>query len=143
MKFEIVIDADCDEKVVVYAHERSRLVDELEQLVLQRPLELVGRAGKSAVMFEPSDVYCFIVENGKVYALTVKEKLQLDRRLYQLESQLSDGFVKINQSCIANFKKIDRFSASFSGALEVRFKNGYTDYVSRRRLKYVKERLGL
>ena len=44
---------------------------------------------------------------------------------------------------IANLKKVEKFSAAFSGALQVNFKNGYVDYVSRRNLKNVKERLGI
>jgi DNA-binding LytR/AlgR family response regulator len=46
-------------------------------------------------------------------------------------------------SCIANLSKIKKFNASFSGSLSVVFKNGYTDYVSRRSVKFIKERLGL
>ena len=52
-------------------------------------------------------------------------------------------FVKLNQSCIVNIKKIECFDASLGGALKVTLKNGYRDYVSRRQLKAVKERLGL
>ena len=78
-----------------------------------------------------------------MFALTEKGKYRLKSRLYQLEKNLNDNFVKINQSCIANIKKIEKFKASVGGALMVIFKNGYEDYVSRRNLKNVKERLGL
>ena len=44
---------------------------------------------------------------------------------------------------LANFNRIDHFKASIGGALLIIFKSGYKDYVSRRRLKLVKERLGL
>ena len=53
------------------------------------------------------------------------------------------NFVRINQSCIANINQIKKFSASFNGFLQVHFKNGYIDYVSRRELKNVKERVGI
>ena len=88
-------------------------------------------------------MYCFSVEDNRVYAVTEKEKLQLKIRLYQVEEMADKGFVKINQSCVANIRHIKRFDASVSGTLRVVFKNGYTDYVSRRQLKTVKERLGL
>ena len=90
-----------------------------------------------------SDTYCFTVEESRVYAITKSGKWQLKCRLYNLEESLPQSFVKINQSCIANIKMIHRFDTSLSGALAVRFKNGYCDYVSRRNLKTVKERLGL
>ena len=83
------------------------------------------------------------MENNRVYAITDKDKLQLKYRLYQLEEAFSDSFVKINQSCLVCINKIARFDAILSGALMVKMKNGYTDYVSRRNVKSVKERLGL
>jgi DNA-binding LytR/AlgR family response regulator len=75
--------------------------------------------------------------------MTENETFQLKERLYMLEEMLDDSFLKINQSCIANIHKIKKFDASFSGALFVTLQNGYKDYVSRRRLKAVKERIGL
>lgn len=85
----------------------------------------------------------FFTEDNKVFALTENEKYRLKSRLYQLEENLNDNFVKINQSCIANIKSIDKFKATVGGSLTVIFKNGYVDFVSRRNLKNVKERLGL
>ena len=63
-------------------------------------------------------------------------------RLYQLEELLDASFVKINQSSIVNVKKIERFEASIGGALLVILQNGHRDYVSRRQVKAVKERIG-
>lgn len=143
MKLEIVIDKEREEKVLICAHKKTRLVEEIEQLVHDNAFELIGYQGKTAVKLNTNEVDCFITEDNKVFALIQNEKLQLKCRLYQLEANLSEGFVKINQSCIANMKRIDRFQASVGGALTVVFKNGYKDYVSRRNLKNVKERLGL
>ena len=66
----------------------------------------------------------------------------IKERLYTVENTVGDSFIKINQSCIVNIDKIERFEASFSGALTVVLKNGYKDYISRRQLKIVKERIG-
>ncbi len=143
MKCKTIIDAACEEQVLIYAHEKTNLVDEIERLVAQNSPALIGYKDKVAVMLDSADIYCFTVEDNKVYAHTDAEMLQLKSRLYQLEQMLPQNFIKINQSCIANIQKIQRFDASFSGTLSVVFKNGYTDYVSRRNLKTVKERLGL
>ena len=72
-----------------------------------------------------------------------KEQLYLKQRLYQVEDNLDKDFIKINQSTIANIRMIERFSVSIGGSLQVIFKNGYKDYVSRRQLKSVKERMGI
>ena len=89
-----------------------------------------------------ADVICFSVENGKLYAITGGEKLRLRMRLYQLEEILDPSFVKINQSAVVNVKKIERFEVSIGGALQVILQNGHRDYVSRRQVKAVKERVG-
>ena len=143
MKCKTIIDKTREEEVIIYAHERNETVEAIEKLVLRSDFELIGYSGKSAVRLEWSEVYCFTVEDNKVYAVTENEKLQLKHRLYQIEELADNDFVKINQSCVANISHIKRFDASISGTLRVVFKNGYTDYVSRRQLKTVKERLGL
>ncbi len=143
MKCKTIIDKNREEEVIIYAHERNETVESIERIVSSTQLELIGYSGKSAVKLEWSEVYCFSVEDNRVYAVTEKEKLQLKIRLYQVEEMADKGFVKINQSCVANIKHIKRFDASVSGTLRVIFKNGYTEYVSRRQLKTVKERLGL
>ena len=143
MKCRTVIDKDREEEVVIYVHEKSALSSEIEDFVMLRSLELLGYKDKNIVRLALSEVYCFTVEENKVFALTEKERLQLKQRLYLLEEMLDDSFVKINQSCIVSVRKIKRFDTSITGTLVVELKNGYKDYVSRRQLKKVKERIGL
>lgn len=143
MKFTFVLDKGREEEAIIYAHEKTELIEKIEQLITNQRETLLGYTGNDTVKFECDDVYCFIVEDNKIYALFEKEKLQLKCRLYNLEETLSGDFIKINKSCIANLKKVERFSADFTGTLRVTFKNGYTEYVSRRNIKNVKERLGM
>ena len=142
MKCRTVIDKDREEEVVIYVHEKNSLSYEIEELVLGKSLELFGYRDKNIVKLSPSDVFCFTVENNKVYAICEKEKYQIKQRLYLLEEILDRDFVKINQSCIANIRKISKFDTSITGTLMVSFKNGHRDYVSRRQMKKVKERIG-
>ena len=90
-----------------------------------------------------ADVCCFSIIDGRVYAVCGNNQYLLKERLYTLEEKLPENFVKIHQSCLANIKQMERFDTSISGTLKIRFKNGYTDYVSRRQLKLIKERLGI
>lgn len=143
MKCTILIDQTHAEEVFVYSHQKSAFTNAIKELCESNALEFVGYREKEAVRLDLTAVYCFVVEDNKVYALYESQKLQMKCRLYELQEQLPHYFVKINQSCIANFRKIERFNAAVSGSLNVTFKNGYTDYISRRQLKTVKERLGL
>ena len=143
MKLRIVIDKNHDEQILIYAHEKTALICDIEQLVNNDSFDLTGYGETETIKLNLNEICCFITEENKVYALTEKGKYRLKSRLYQIEENLNDNFVKINQSCIANIKKIDKFKASVGGALTVIFKNVYEDYVSRINLKNVKERLGL
>ena len=144
MKCTIIIDKNREEEVIIYAKEKSTLTDEIERLVNDNNLELIGydKSGEG-VKLTTDEVYCFTAEDNKIFAITEKDKLRIKCRLYQLEEILPEYFVKINQSCVANIRKIARFDTSVSGTLLIKFKNGYKDYVSRSQVKAVKERLGL
>lgn len=143
MKCTLIITDEHEEEVVIYAREKTKLIYDIENLINDNAFELIGYSGYEAVNLRTDEVVCFLVEEGKVYAMTDKNRFRLKSRLYQLEETLPENFVKINQSCIANIKKIERFDTSVSGTLLIKFKNGYKDYVSRRQMKAVKERFGL
>lgn len=143
MKVTTIIDPSREEEVVIYAHQESALVREIARIADDAPTELIGYQDKAAEPLDMDAVCCFTVQNGKVYAQTHNGVFGIKYRLYQLEEILPRHFIKINQSCVANVRQIQRFDTAFSGTLRVNFKNGYVDYVSRRHLKSVKERLGL
>ena len=142
MKYNLIIEPEREEEVIVYAHKRSELTDRIEAVVISENEELIGYTEQGVIRLDLSDVYAFTVEDSKVYALTEREKMALKLRLYQLEERFSYEFLKINQSCLVNVKMIKRFDSSIGGSLMVELKNGYRDYVSRRQIKAVKERIG-
>lgn len=143
MKCIININENNNEEVHIFARKRTRLVEEIESLVENGTKELIGYSDDEAYMLSLGEIYCFTVENNKVYALTSDKKLWMKRRLYQIENMIDNRFIKINQSCIVNIRCISKFDVTVSGTLNVRLKNGYVDYVSRRNVKSVKERLGV
>ncbi len=142
MQCKTIISADCEECVTIYAHERTKLVEDIESMVNGSNKALVGYIDTSIYTLEPFDVHYFAVEENKLYAFTDTKAFLIKERLYSIENIVGNGFIKINQSCIANISKIERFEMTFGGALNVVFKNGRKDYISRRQLKAVKERIG-
>ena len=142
MKYNLIIEPEREEEVIVYAHKRSELTDRIEAVVISENEDLIGYTEQGVIRLDLADIYAFTVEDSKVYALTECEKMVLKLRLYQLEERYSYEFLKINQSCLVNVKMIKRFDSSIGGSLMVELKNGYRDYVSRRQLKAVKERIG-
>jgi DNA-binding LytR/AlgR family response regulator len=142
MKCTTIIDKEREEEVIIYLHEENKISQKIEELISQNRAELIGYTGNSVTILQPEDVYCFTVENNKIFALTEKERYRLKQRLYSLEETFGEDFLKINQSCIVNVKAIQQFDVSLGGSLMILLKNGYRDYVSRRQLKAVKERIG-
>jgi len=132
-----------EEKVLIYAKKETEHIKEIKKLAECDQVNLTGYCKDEIVKLSPKDIYILTIINNKVYAITKEKSYSLKERLYVLENALGNDFIKINQSSLANIKKIESFDAAISGTLKIRFKNGYTDYVSRRQLKFVKERLGL
>lgn len=140
MKIKIFIDKEHDEEVVIYAHEKTELVDKIERLV-KGDGNIVAKRDRVSYNINLCDVVCFTSDDNKVFAHSGKEMFEVDDKIYELEESLPDNFLKISKSCIANIDQIKSFDATISGTLAVNFKNGFRDYVSRRRMKHVKERL--
>ncbi|MBQ8763680.1 MAG: LytTR family transcriptional regulator [Clostridia bacterium] len=143
MKFRLIIDEKREEEVIVYSHKETKLTEEIKRIVESDATELVGYFEREAYRIKLSEIFCFVAQDNNVYAITDKNSLKVKMRMYQLEEMLDDNFIKINQSCIVSIRQIRKFDSSFSGVLKVVLKNGYSDYVSRRNIKKVKERLGV
>ncbi len=143
MKFNLIIDPSREEECLVYAQKKSELIDRIKELVDGRDKAILGYTDASITPLTEKQIYALAIEGGKLYAITGNSKYELKMRLYEIEAILSHRFVRINQSCIINIGCIDAFDVSIGGGLLVRLKNGYTDYVSRRQLKTVKERIGI
>ena len=143
MKISVFTDKNREEEIVIFAHEETELINQIKSLINDYSSQITGFKENEIYQLKATDIYCFTVENNKVFAITENDKFLLKNRLYSIEEGLSSDFIKINKSCIANIKKIERFDAAITGTLMVKFKNGYTDYVSRRSVKSVKERLGI
>lgn len=143
MKISIYIDKKREEEIQIFVHEESELLEQIKSLVTDYSTQINGFKDKEIHPLKITDIFCFTVESNKLFALTENDKFLIKERLYNVEKDLPSNFIKINKSCIANINKIEHFDATFSGTLIVKFKNGHTDYVSRRSVKAVKERLGL
>ncbi len=143
MKFRMFIGTEHEDEILIYSKHKTELIEKIEALCSDENTEIIGYIDRDGIKLDVSDIHCFVVEDNRVFALTQDRKYKLRQRLYNIEEMLDESFVKINQSCIVNLNKIRKFSASVSGTLNVTMKNGYSDYVSRRNLKKVKERMGI
>ena len=143
MRFKLIISTEKEEEVVVTAHERSNLTDEIEALVLRHTGadRICAYTEDEMKLLKFSDIECITVLDGKTYAIdTSSKRYRLKQRLYELEGILPTNFFRINKSTLANEHGLERFSASFNGAVDAIFKCGYQDYVSRRCFATIRRR---
>ena len=141
MKCNVTIDPTVDERVEVFAQERSELVEQIETLVKNSDMNLVGFKDDETVPLDITEIQRFFVEGGKVFAALEKEKYAVRYRIYQLEEMFGDAFLKINQSSLVQVSYIKKFVACWDGALKVELKNGDVDFVSRRQTQTVLRRM--
>ena len=76
MKHTTIIDPRCEEEVIIYARERTREIRELESYLERMSAELVGYGEEGKILpLRYAEIHCFTVEDGRVYALTDRERL--------------------------------------------------------------------
>ena len=142
MKLNVFVDKTKEEKIDIFIHEERKIIDDIRDLISRENILLCYKNAECHRL-SFSDIVLFSVENDKVYAYSKNEKYTVKERLYMIEEKMPDYFIKLNQSALSNIREIKKFDCSVSGTLKVSLKNGLTDFVSRRQLKAVKERLGL
>lgn len=143
MKFKLIVDKTKDEEVTAIVHERSELTDQIEALVMQHTGadRIAAYTEDELKLLTFADIECITVLDGKTYAVDTRGRhYRLKQRLYELEALLPSCFIRINKSAIANENRLDRFAASFSGAVDAVFRCGYREYVSRRCFAQIKRR---
>ena len=143
MEFKLVIDPGRPEEVTAAVHARSELTDQIEALVLRYSgadkLTVYTRDEVRQLPF--SQIECLTVIDGKTWAIDgTGTKYRVKLRLYELEAVVPACFIRINRSTLANEKRLERFAASFSGAVDAVFQCGWREYVSRRCFAQIKRR---
>ena len=119
--------------------EVARVASELHAL-FDESLKAVDERGNQRLLPLVS-VYSFYAEGQRVFALDEKEKYVVSKKLYELEEQYENHFVRISKSELVNVKKIKSLDLSLTGTIKVIMKNGYETYSSRRNVAKIRERI--
>lgn len=144
LKVELKISKEVKEPyAVIYS---DSLTDEITSAVMY--LENTGKIitgednGRIAVL-QPSEIYMVRVENERTAIYGENKKFLSQKRLYQLEQQLGNGFMKISKSTVINLSHIKCVEPSFKGMMSLVMKNGLKDWISRKYLPDFKKYLGI
>ncbi|MBP1570193.1 MAG: LytTR family transcriptional regulator [Oscillospiraceae bacterium] len=143
MKFNLIIDKSKEEEITATVHGRSSLTERIEALVMQYSgndrIPVFSEDEMKLLSF--SEIESVVSEEGKTFVTDSSgNRFRIKMRLYEIEEILPSYFIRINKSALANEKRIERFSANFSGAVDAVFKSGNKEYVSRRCFAEIKRR---
>lgn len=143
MKYELIIDRDAQESVIVTARAPSALTQKIEDLVrtYSGTDSILGFREDELRRLQFSDIECITILDRKVMAIDREGKeYRIQERLRDLEQLLPSYFIRINKSTLANEHRIARFDAGFSGSVDAVFQCGYREYVSRRCFAQIRRR---
>lgn len=146
MKVEVILDADSKEPhIVVYTDKITNEVHQIVDTLSNKQInKLIGIKDQKIFLLNPNEIYCFYSENQKVYAKTDKNELWVKQKLYEIEEKFKGtSFVRVSNSCIVNISKINNLELSYSGTIQINFKNNEKEFVSRRYVSKIKKYLGI
>ncbi len=120
--------------------ELKQIVDKIKHIESEFS-QINGYINETVYSLDLKEILFFETNERNVYAHTKNNAFLIHYRLYELDNNLPDSFLRVSKSAIINVDEIISLSRSVTGNL-VQFKNTYkTIYVSRRFLKELKNRL--
>ena len=143
MKIELQVGKEyVPSRVVIYT---EKVTPEIEKLVeiLQNynKHSILGYSNEEIYLLNEEEIETFYTQQGKIFARIEGKEYQIKKRIYELEEILPKYYIRISNSEIVNFRKIEKLDMSISGTICLIFKNGEQTYVSRRQIKVIKEYL--
>ena len=132
---EVIINApEINEEVTTIANSIMGISNSIKQIIATKDNKIY--------LFTIDEIICFYSEEKNNYCKTKNGTYRIKEKLYELEEKLCKGdYVRISNSCIINLKYVDSFDTSIIGTIEVIFKDGCKEYVSRRKVKDVMKKI--
>ncbi|WP_297817454.1 LytTR family DNA-binding domain-containing protein [uncultured Lactobacillus sp.] len=123
-----------------------RMTDKVKRAARDLQVEqnfIWGYQENEAYRVEYRQIYSIQVENEKTYICTKDSNYQFKGRLYQVKTNLPSDFIEASRSAIINYHFIDHLEIIRNGNIDAVMKNGLRVQIARRKIKNLKERLGL
>lgn len=146
MKVEIKLSADIKEPcAVIYSNEITPEVSRIISLIEKdTDNSIITVADNERVMIlRPNQIYMVRIEKEKTVVYSETKKYSSNKRLYEFETMLGAGFMRISKSVLVNLEYIDCVEPSFGGMMLLVLKNGCKDYISRRYMPAFKKYIGI
>ncbi|HLR66916.1 MAG TPA: LytTR family DNA-binding domain-containing protein [Virgibacillus sp.] len=146
MKVNIDLNENHSEtSITIHTKNWTKELEELMNYIQQqKPQRLFGIEGDQTILLQPEEIDYIYAENRKVFAVIQEKHLEIRMKLYEVEHLLSEKhFMRFSKSVIGNIQQIQRFEVSFSGNLCAYFHSKNKEYISRKYINSIKERLAM
>ncbi|HJF86898.1 MAG TPA: LytTR family transcriptional regulator [Companilactobacillus farciminis] len=145
MKIRLDISSEYQEKeIVIRANKKDEEVAEILRNLQEIDTKLHninGYLDNTVYSLSTQDILFFETNDRNVYAHTKDNAFLIHYRLYELEENLPDNFLRVSKSSILNVDEVKSLTQSVMGNL-IQFRDSYKQiYVSRRFLKKLKLKL--
>lgn len=144
MKVEVKLDPNYTETIIeIHTNEMNEEVSNLmKQLEIKDDDRIIVWKEGKIYIFEIKEIETIYSNQGKVYVRANNKEYISKSKLYELEEQIYlHSFIRISNSEIINFNKVESLDSSIAGTIKINFKSGFTTYASRRNIKKIKEYL--
>lgn len=146
MKINLHIDEyETNERIDIHIREMTPTIERLIQHIKHTTKEnvLYGKKADEIYPLHLQQIVRIYMENKKLIVETVHDKFLVDKRLYELEEQLPNDFLRISKSEIIHLPHLKKLKLTMNGFIKITFTTGVTTYSSRRYVKKIKGALQL
>ena len=146
MDIEIKIDEKFSEpKIVIYTKQMDKDLSEIiDNISIIDKKTLKAFKDEKMYILNQKDIETIYSENSKIYVRCNNELYTIKKRLYELENMLNKkSFIRISNSEIINFDKVENIDFKILGTLVINFKSKNKANASRRYIPKLKEFLGI
>ena len=146
MKINLIINQELKEtEVHVHAKEYTEQIEKLmRQLQSAHSSSMItGYLKQEIHLLKMDEIYSIYAEGAKVYLQTEEQEFEARKKLYELEMQLANDFVRVNKSTLINLNKVASIQLATIGSTQVILDNEVSLPISRKYLKELKVQLGI
>ena len=142
MKVDFRADPDAQEpRAVIFARERTPEVEALMRR-LRLPVRITAYSERGEVLLEQDEIIRIYTQQRRVLLDSRRGTFALRSRMYELEEQLGEEFVRISNGEIVNRSYILSLDFSLTGTIQLSLKGGIETYVSRRYVARIRKTFG-
>lgn len=144
MKIKINIDKNLkEEKVEFWLKKMTNKISQIVQELDAKQDFLWGYNNEGAFPIKWTEIYLIEVIDDKTVIYTENDKFIYRERLYQVQKLLPYNFITASRSAVINYQKLDHLRILENGNIDAIMQNQINVQISRRRIRELKERLGI